>query len=83
MGFDFIVSNRLQAGGGADSSLCFAMAKDAIGLQVNNPIKARVSEDASASYDWRIYAEITIGAIRVEDEKVVVFDLDNAASGAA
>ena len=82
MGFDFIVSNRLQAGSGADSTLCFAMAKDAVGLQVNNPIKARVSEDASASFDWRIYAEITIGATRVEDEKVVVYDFDNTASGA-
>lgn len=77
MGYDFVVSTRLTDGAAAASASadCFAMSKDAVGLQVNNPIKARVSEDPSASYDWRIYAEITIGAIRVEDEKVQVVDV--------
>lgn len=80
MGFDWLVSTRLQAGAKATGSLSsktFAMTYDAIGLQVNNPLKARVQEDPSVSFAWRVYCEATFGAIRVEDEKLVVVDIDN------
>lgn len=80
MGFDFLVSNRLLAGAkltGNLSNKTFAMTYDAIGLQVNNALKARVAEDPSVSFAWRVYAEATFGAIRVEDEKLVMVDIDN------
>ena len=80
MGFDWAVTTRLQAGAsvtGDGSNLTFAMTHDAIGLQVNQSMLARVSEDPSISYAWRVYAEATFGAIRVEDEKLVKIDIDN------
>lgn len=75
-GFTFVVSTRLGEGAaGATTQRCFAMTKDAIGLQVNNSMLAKVSEDPSISYAWRVYCEATFGAIRVEDEKVVAIDV--------
>jgi hypothetical protein len=76
MGFSFIPSTRLLDGSlGAGTSYNFAMTADAIGLQVNQSMLAKVSEDPSISYAWRVYAESTYGAIRVEDEKVVRIDV--------
>ena len=77
MGFNFVVSTRLLAGDGANSSKTFVTTSDAIGLQVNQSMLAEVAKDPSVSFAWRVYAEATFGAVRVEDEKVVVYDLNN------
>lgn len=77
MGFNFIVSTRLLAGDGVNSSKTFVTTNDAIGLQVNQSMLAEVAKDPSISFAWRVYCEATFGAVRVEDEKVVVYDLNN------
>ena len=74
MGYTWIVSTRLpDASVGQDGSeeYCFAMTRDAIGLQINKDIWARVAEDPSVSFAWRIYCAMQIGAVRVEDEQLV------------
>lgn len=70
MGYTWIVSTRLlkPAGGQID---CFAMTKRAIGMQINKDIWARVAEDPTKSFAWRIYCAFQAGAIRVEDEQLV------------
>ena len=75
MGYTWIVSTRLLQGGGAGRKYCFAMTKRAMGLQMNRDITARISEDPSISYAWRIYCFSTFGAVRVEDEHLVRVDL--------
>lgn len=72
MGYSWLVSTRLQSptGNGSDVD-CFAMTRKAIGLQVNKDIWARVAEDPTVSFAWRIYCASTFGAIRVEDEHLV------------
>ncbi len=78
MGFDWIVSTRLNDPVGDGSEIdCFAMTGDAIGLQMNRDITTRVAEDPSTSFLWRIYAYMTLGAIRVEDEQIVHWHLKN------
>lgn len=78
MGFDWIVSTRLNDPVGDGSELdCFAMTDRAIGLQMNRDITTRVAEDPSTSFLWRIYAYMTLGAIRVEDEQLVHWHLAN------
>ncbi|MBL4588304.1 hypothetical protein JKY79_03085 [Candidatus Babeliales bacterium] len=70
MGFDWVVSNRLLAP--AVSQLdCLAFSSRGIGLQVNKDITAKVAEDPSLSFAWRIYCMMVMGAVRVEDEHVV------------
>lgn len=70
MGFNWVVSNRLQlpAAGQID---CLAMTKRGVGLMVNRDITTRVAEDPTLSFAWRLYAFMTMGAVRVEDEHVV------------
>jgi len=70
MGYTWIVSTRLLAPTGGEVT-CFAMTRQALGLQMNKDIWVRVSEDPSISYAWRIYAASSFGAIRVEDEHIV------------
>lgn len=76
MGFDWIVSTRLLVPAGNELS-CLAMTKRAIGLQMNRDITTRVAEDPSISFAWRIYAYMTLGATRVEDEHIVHWHLLN------
>ena len=70
MGFTWILSTRLLAPGVGELS-CLAYTGKALGLQVNKDINARVAEDPSVSFAWRIYCHATMGAIRVEDEQIV------------
>ena len=70
MGFTWILSNRLlhpQAG----QVNCLFFTKKAIGLQVSKDIWAKVAEDPSQSFAWRIYIAMAMGAVRVEDEHIV------------
>jgi hypothetical protein len=47
------------------------MTKKAIGMQVNKDIWTRVAEDPGISFAYRIYSEMHLGAIRVEDKHLV------------
>jgi len=71
-GFTWIPSQRLPLSGGIRS--CFAWAKSGIKLGKAEDIMTRVGEDASKSFNVRIYAKMSIGAVRVEEEKVVQVD---------
>lgn len=70
MGFTWILSTRLNAPGTGELD-CLAYTMDAIGMQMNKDISVRVAEDPSISFAWRIYAHMTLGAVRVEDEQIV------------
>jgi len=77
MGFDWIVSTRLLAPAGGELS-CLAMTKRALGLQMNRDISARIAEDPSISFAWRVYCFGTWGAVRVEDEQIVHWHLKDS-----
>lgn len=77
MGFDWVVSNRLLAPAAGQIS-CLAFTKRALGFQVNRDITAKVAEDPSLSFAWRIYAMMTMGAVRTEDEHIVHLRVKNA-----
>lgn len=70
MGFTWIMSTRLLAPG-ADQIDTLFFCPDALGLQVNEDITVQVAQDPSASFAWRIYARLTMGAARVQDKKIV------------
>jgi hypothetical protein len=70
MGYSWVVSTRLQAPSAGEVA-CFAMTKRAIGFQMNKDIWAKIEQDPSISFAWRIYCASTFGAIRVEDEHIV------------
>lgn len=76
MGFHWVVSTRLLIPAANEIS-CLAMTKMAMGLQMNRDITTRVAEDPSISFAWRIYAYMTLGAVRVEDEHIVHWHLSD------
>ena len=77
MGFDWVVSNRLLVPVAGQIS-CLAFTKRALGFQVNRDITAKVAEDPSLSFAWRIYAMMTMGAVRIEDGQIVHLKVKNA-----
>lgn len=77
MGFRFIVSNRLSKTGNIRS--CFAWAEDGLALAVGKDIMARIDERSDKGYATQVYYCMSIGATRMEEEKVVQIDCDEAA----
>jgi len=76
LGFNWIVSNRLNAPG-ADQIDCIAMTKKAIGLHVAGDIRTRVAERPDMSFAWQIYMMMNMGCVRVEDEHLVKAQLSD------
>ena len=69
MGFQFIVSNRLSVSN--SKRLCFAYAEDGIKLAFGKDVMSRIDERADVGYATQIYYCMSIGATRMEEEKVV------------
>lgn len=75
-GFTFIPSNRLLKPAGGQIK-CIAMTRRAMGLLVTEDLFLRVAEDPSLSFATRAYIRISGGAVRVEDEQIVVARLND------
>ena len=77
LGFKFIVSNRLVFDAtNTDDRLCYAFTQDAIKLAVGQDVLARIDERADKSYSTQVYYAMSIGATRMEEEKVVEIACD-------
>jgi len=77
LGFKFIVSNRLPFDAtNTDDRLCYAFTSDAIKLAVGKDVMARIDERADKSYSTQVYYCMSIGATRMEEEKVVEIACD-------
>lgn len=75
LGFKFIRIERLKGtadGTDTDPVLCVGYTRSAIGLALGQDIQARISERDDKSYSTQVYASMTMGATRIEEEKVVV-----------
>lgn len=70
MGFTWINSTRLLSPAGGQIS-CLAFTDMAMGTNINLDISAKVAQDPSISFAWRIYSHMTLGSVRVEDEQII------------
>ena len=70
VGFQFHVSNRLTTDGSGDRQV-IAFASDGIKLAIGKEPSARIDERADKSYSTQVYYCQSIGATRMEEEKVV------------
>jgi hypothetical protein len=73
MGMDWILTNRLNSPG-AGRLNCLFMTRKAMGALLLEDITTEIGKDPSKSFMWRVYARLTAGAVRVEDEHIVKFD---------
>jgi hypothetical protein len=70
LGFKFIMSNLLQVDGAA-ARLCYAWAQSGMLLAMASDINTRIDLRNDKSYATQVYASMSIGATRMEEEKVV------------
>ena len=69
MGFKWVPSERMYKSG--NDRYCVAWAKSGMALGVGAEVMTRVTERADKSYALQPYARMSIGAVRVEEAKVV------------
>lgn len=70
VGFNFIVSNRLTTDSNSDRQV-IAFASDGIKVGMGKEPMAKIDERADKSYATQVYYCQTLGATRMEEEKVV------------
>jgi len=70
MGFKFLRSERLTTDSSGDTQ-CIAWIGDGIGLSMGMDVKTEISERSDKNYSTQVYAQMCLGAVRIEDEKVV------------
>jgi hypothetical protein len=70
LGFKFIHSERLPLDG-SGNRLCFAWQRRGIRLGVGMDMTTRIDERSDKSYATQIYLSQTIGAVRMEEARVV------------
>jgi hypothetical protein len=78
MGFRFIVSNRLTVDSNSHRT-CFAFARSGLELGIGQDVMARIEERPDKSFSTYVYYCMSIGATRLEEEKVVEITVDEAA----
>lgn len=69
MGFTWIPSERTPLSSG--TRMLYAFAKSGVTLGKGADITTEVGKDPGKGFNVRIYAKMSIGAVRVEEEKVV------------
>ena len=70
LGFEFIMTNRLDVDSN-DIRSCFAWAEDGLTLGIGKDVSARIDERNDKGYATQVYYCMDIGAVRMEESKVV------------
>jgi len=76
MGFKWIVSNQLPVTG--TTTTCFAMQRYGLCAAMGSAPVVRTDERTDLSYSWQVYYELNIGAVRLEEARVVKVDINEA-----
>ena len=76
LGFNFIVSNRLTLS--SSKRLCLAYAMDGLKMAIGQDIMTRIDERSDKGYSTQVYVCQSIGATRMEEEKVVTIQAHEA-----
>ena len=78
LGFNFVPSTRLSLDSSTDVRSCFAYAVDGLLLAVGKDLHVRIDERPDKSYATQVYAAMSIGATRMEEDKVVQIECDES-----
>jgi hypothetical protein len=79
MGFYWRVTNRLKSPG-AGRVNCLFYTPGAIGLKIDEEVTTEIAKDPSKSFMWRVYARLMAGGVRVDDDRLWVFDCKDSAT---
>jgi hypothetical protein len=78
LGFEFIMTNRLNTGTNSDEKAAVCWAKNGLLLAVQQDITANIEDRADKSYSTQVYLSMGIGSTRMEEDKVVQIDCDQS-----
>jgi len=70
IGFKFIRSERLDTDD-SDNRLVYAYHKAAIQLAIQKEASGRIDERPDKNYAWQVFMSMSIGATRLEEERIV------------
>ena len=70
MGFNLIHTERL-GNDSNDNQQVMAWAKSGVGLSVGQNIETKISERPDKNYSMQVYAQMSLGATRIQDNHVV------------
>ena len=76
LGFNFIVSNRLDIA--SSKRLCLVWAMDGCKMAIGQDLMTRIDERADKGYAHQVYVCQSIGATRMEENKVVTIQAREA-----
>ena len=76
LGFNFIVSNRLTSA--SSKRLCLVWAMDGCKMAIGQDLMTRIDERADKGYAHQVYVCQSLGATRMEEEKVVTIQAHEA-----
>jgi hypothetical protein len=76
MGFTWITSTRLDASG--TTTTCGAFQRYGVCVAMGAEPLVRTDERTDLSYSWQIYYELNIGAVRLEEARVVKVDVNSS-----
>jgi len=76
LGFNFIVSNRLTSA--SSKRLCLVWAQDGVKMAIGQDLMTRIDERSDKGYAHQVYVCQSIGATRMEEEKVVTIEAHEA-----
>lgn len=71
LGFKFIRTQRLILSTDGSSTACLAWRKSGLLLALGQDVKSRITERDDKSYSTQVYACMSIGATRMEEEAVI------------
>ena len=63
-----------------DMRICYAFVQDAALFEVNPDMTTKISERADKGFDWYAFAKMSMGAVRMEEEKVYAIPCDQSPS---
>ena len=76
LGFNFIVSNRLTSA--SSKRLCLVWAMDGCKMAIGQDSMTRIDERADKGYAHQVYVCQSLGATRMEEDKVVTIEAHEA-----
>lgn len=80
LGMDVIRSERLLAGSEASTFGVTSWQKRAVGFTMPQDFETNLAKDPTVNYNWRPHLKIGCGAVRVEEESVVIANCKNTIS---
>ena len=70
LGFKFVQSEQLETDS-ADARLCLAYQKKGVQFAIQKEAEGRLDERPDKNYAWQVYMKMVVGAVRLEEARVV------------